>query len=100
MPIVIEIDRALLRWQGNHGRRMSYSELASLAGLSLPTLNRYKAGEVNKADLEKINRLCKVLECEPGDLLRRVSSRRLDQIDEENRQMQEMLEQLEHKHID
>jgi len=97
MPIVIEIDRALFRWQSVHGRRMNYSELASLAGLSLPTLNRYKAGEVNKADLEKINRLCKVLECEPGDLLRRVSSQSLANAEEEDRHIREMLDELEHK---
>ncbi len=74
MPVVFDIDHALWKWQVKHGRRMTYADLAKRAGISLPTLYRLKSGEVLQPDLRKVNKLCKVLECEPGDLLLRVDT--------------------------
>ena len=69
MPVFIDIDPALLRWQAKYGQRMTYAQLAERAGITLASLNRLKSGETLQADLRKINALCKVLECEPADLL-------------------------------
>ena len=70
MAIVIELDKPLLKWQARYGKRMTYAELAKRTDISLPTLYRLKAGKVTHPDLRKLNRLCKVLECEPADIFR------------------------------
>jgi len=71
MPTFIDIEPALLRWQAKHNRRMTYEQLAREAGISIAALYRMKSGDMIAPDLRKINRLCKVLECEPGDVIRR-----------------------------
>jgi putative transcriptional regulator len=76
VPIVINVDSALLRWQAKYNKRMSYAELAEQVGISVPTIYRLKSGEVTKPDLRVLNKLCKVLECEPADLLRRFETAR------------------------
>lgn len=74
MPILVNLDKVILKWQSDHNERLTYTDLAWRAGISLATFNRIKANKFSKADLDKINRLCKVLECEPGDLLKRVET--------------------------
>ena len=74
MPIVVNIDNMVLQYQAKHNRRLTLQELADLTGIPLPTLNRIKGNYIKKADLSKINKLCKVLECEPGDLIKRVKT--------------------------
>ncbi len=74
MPIIIDIDRVLLEWQHRHNQRMTYTELARRANITIPTLHRMKNGDIIQPDLRKINALCKVLDCEPGDLLVRVET--------------------------
>lgn len=69
MPTRIDIEPALLKWQAKHSKRMTYEELAKQAGISIAALYRIKSGEMITPDLRKINQLCKVLECEPGELI-------------------------------
>lgn len=53
-------------------RELDYRELAALAGMHHVTMNRL----VNRFDMpsrltcETLNKLCTVLKCQPGDLLR------------------------------
>ena len=77
MPTYIDIEPALLRWQAKHGRRMTNEELAELAGISIAALYRMKSGEMSRPDLSKINELCKVLECEPGEIIKRENTQPL-----------------------
>ena len=72
MPIRFNLTPAILRWQARHGEKITYAELAKRAGISEPTIYRLTSGQPTKLDLGKLNRICKVLECEPGDLLDRV----------------------------
>ena|SRR5436305_1460556 len=74
MPIELQIDKAIYRWQAKHNEKMTYAELAKRAGISEPTIYRLTSGQPTKLDLAKLNRICKVLECEPGDLLGRVDT--------------------------
>jgi putative transcriptional regulator len=71
MPTRIDIEPALLKWQAKHKKRLTYEELANLAGISIAALYRMKSGDMITPDLRKINQLCKVLECEPGELILR-----------------------------
>jgi putative transcriptional regulator len=74
MPIELDLEQAIFEWQAKHGERMTYAELAKRAHISLATIYRLKSGDATKLDLKKLNRICKVLECEPGDLLKRVGT--------------------------
>lgn len=95
MPILVNLDNMVLKWQSKHNMRLTYKELAKRAGIPLPTLNRIKSNDIRKADLEKINRLCKVLECEPGDLLKRVDTNVLVEGGElENKDFQRLLSDI------
>jgi DNA-binding Xre family transcriptional regulator len=77
MPTYIDIEPALLRWQAKYGKRMTNEELAELAGISIAALYRMKSGEMSRPDLSKINELCKVLECEPGEIIKRENTQPL-----------------------
>lgn len=79
MPTYINIEKALLEWQGRNGRRMTNEELAERAGLSIAALYRMKSGDMLQPDLRKINELCKVLDCEPGDIIVREPTRPIDE---------------------
>ena len=72
MPIRFDLTSAILRWQARHGEKLTYAELAKRAKITEPTIYRLTSGQPTKLDLGKLNRICKVLECEPGDLLDRV----------------------------
>jgi DNA-binding Xre family transcriptional regulator len=78
MPTFIDIEPALLRWQAKYKRRMTYDELAAMAGISIAALYRMKSGDIITPDLRKINQLCKVLECEPGEIIVRDKTAELD----------------------
>jgi len=74
MPIMIDLDGAIGAWQAKHGERMTYTRLAEEAGITLASLNRLKNAPPHmlmRIDARKINEICKVLECEPGDLIKR-----------------------------
>ena len=91
MPIFFNIDNMVLQYQAKHNRRLTTQELADLTSIPLPTLNRFKGNYIKKADLEKINKLCKVLECEPGDLIKRIKTSKFEG-DRESQEYQEMLD--------
>lgn len=80
MPTYIDIEPAVLRWQAKHGRRLTYEELAERANISIAALYRIKKGDLIAPDLRKINRLCKVLECDPGELIVRAETGRMDEL--------------------
>lgn len=79
MPTYINIDKALFQWQARHGRRLTNEELAEQADISIAALYRMKSGDMMQPDLRKINALCKVLECEPGDIIVREPTRPIDE---------------------
>jgi putative transcriptional regulator len=94
MPIKLNFDTAIYRWQAKHNRRMTYNELAKRAGISEPTIYRLTSGQPTKLDLAKLNRICKVLECDPGDLLERVDTGRASSFEEMELRMQRRAEDL------
>ncbi len=75
MPIQLNFDRAIFRWQAKHGQKMTYAELAKRSKISEATIYRFTSSQPTKIDLRKLNRICKVLECEPADLLERVDTK-------------------------
>ena len=63
MPIVINIDVMLAR------RKMSSGELAQKIGISAANLSILKTGKAKAIRFTTLESICKVLECQPGDLL-------------------------------
>ncbi len=68
MKILVDIDTPLFNWQARHGKRMTYSELALRAGITIQSFNRIKSGKCTNPDLRKIAKICEILECEPKDI--------------------------------
>jgi len=69
VPIIIDIDSAVYKWQAKHGEKMTYRRLSELTGMSLAQLNRIKSTQGTSVSLDKINNICKVLECDIEDIL-------------------------------
>ncbi|MGI6501697.1 MAG: helix-turn-helix domain-containing protein [Anaerostipes sp.] len=63
MSIVLRLDRVMA------DRKMSLNELADRVGISNVNLSKIKTGKVSAIRFSTLNGICKVLECQPGDIL-------------------------------
>ncbi len=63
MPIVVNVDVMLAR------RKMRLNTLAELVGITAQNLSVLKTGRAKAIRFSTLERLCDVLECDPGDLL-------------------------------
>lgn len=63
MTIQIHLDRALLK------RRMSLTELADRAGITIANLSILKTGKARAIRFSTLDSLCRELDCQPGDLI-------------------------------
>ena len=61
--IVINVDVMLAK------RKMSVTELTRRVGLTMANISLLKNGKVKAIRLATLDRLCEVLDCQPGDLL-------------------------------
>jgi len=62
MPIVINLDVMLAR------RKMRLNELAALVGITAQNLSVLKTGRAKAIRFGTLEKLCGVLDCQPGDL--------------------------------
>lgn len=63
MAIRVTLDRLLLE------RRMSLTDLAAKVDLTLANLSILKTGKAKAIRFSTLNKLCRVLECQPAELL-------------------------------
>ena len=63
MPIIINLDVMLAK------RKMSLSELSDKVSISLANLSILKTGKARAIRFSTLEAICKVLECQPGDIL-------------------------------
>jgi putative transcriptional regulator len=63
MPIVINVDVMLAR------RKMRLNELADRVGITAQNLSVLKTGRARAIRFSTLEKLCEVLDCQPGDLL-------------------------------
>ena len=63
MAIMINIDVMLAK------RKMSVTELAAQVGITLANMSILKTGKAKAVKLETLDKICKALNCQPGDLL-------------------------------
>ena len=63
MAIIVNIDVMLAK------RKMSVTELSEKMDMTLANVSILKNGKAKAVKLETLNKLCKILDCQPGDLL-------------------------------
>ena len=63
MPIVVNLDVMLAR------RKMSLTELSEKVGITMANLSILKTSKAKAIRFSTLEDICKVLECQPGDLL-------------------------------
>jgi putative transcriptional regulator len=63
MPIVVNLDVMLAR------RKMSLTELSEKVGITMANLSILKTGKAKAVRFSTLEDICKVLECQPGDIL-------------------------------
>ena len=63
MAIEVRLDELL------HARRMTLTELAERVDLALANLSILKTGKARAIRFSTLEAICRVLECQPGDLL-------------------------------
>lgn len=63
MPIVVNLDVMLAR------RKMRSKELAERIGITEQNVSLLKSGKIKGIRFETLERICAVLDCQPGDLL-------------------------------
>ena len=63
MPIIVNIDVMLAK------RKMTAQELAEKIGISPVNLSILKTGKAKGIRFMTLDRICKALDCKPGDIL-------------------------------
>lgn len=63
MPIAVQLDLMLAR------RKMSLTELSERVGITLANLSVLKSGKAKAVRFSTLAEICRVLDCQPGDLL-------------------------------
>ena len=63
MPIIVNLDVMMAK------RKMSLNELSEKVNLTLANLSILKTGKAKAVRFSTLEAICKVLNCQPGDIL-------------------------------
>lgn len=63
MPIVVNLDVMLAK------RKMNLTELSARVGITIANLSILKSSKAKAIRFSTLDEICKVLHCQPGDLL-------------------------------
>ena len=63
MSIIVNLDVVMAK------RKMSLNELSQKVGITLANLSVLKTGKAKAVRFSTLEAICKVLECQPGDIL-------------------------------
>ena len=63
MPIVVNLDVMLAK------RKMSLTQLSERAGITISNMSILKSGKAKAIRFSTLEEICKILECQPGDIL-------------------------------
>ena len=63
MAIILRLDRMMA------DRKISLNELSEKVGIANVNLSKIKTGKVSAIRFSTLNEICKVLKCQPGDIL-------------------------------
>lgn len=67
MPIIVNLDVMMAK------RKMSLNELSEKVGLTLANLSILKTGKAKAIRFSTLESICKVLDCQPADILEYVN---------------------------
>ena len=68
MAIIINIDVMLAK------RKMSVTELSEKVGITMSNISILKNGKAKAINVDTLNKICRALDCQPGDILEYVPS--------------------------
>ena len=68
MAIIINIDVMLAK------RKMSVTELSEKVGITMANISVLKNGKAKAINVDTLNKICRALDCQPGDILEYVPS--------------------------
>ena len=63
MPLIVNLDGMMAK------RKMSLNELSEKVGVTPANLSILKTGKAKAVRFSTLEAICKVLECQPGDIL-------------------------------
>jgi putative transcriptional regulator len=63
MAVIVNLDVMLAK------RKMSLTELSEKVGITMSNLSILKKGKAKAIRFSTLERICEVLECQPGDIL-------------------------------
>jgi len=63
MPIIVNLDVMMAK------RKMSLTELSEKVGITMANLSILKTGKAKAVRIETLEAICRVLNCQPGDIL-------------------------------
>jgi len=63
MAVIVNLDVMLAK------RKMSLTELSDKVGITMSNLSILKKGKAKAIRFSTLNKICDVLECQPGDIL-------------------------------
>ena len=63
MSIIVNLDVMMAK------RKMSLTELSDKVGITMANLSILKTGKAKAVRLETLEAICRVLNCQPGDIL-------------------------------
>ena len=63
MAVIVNLDVMLAK------RKMSLTELSEKVGITMSNLSILKKGKAKAIRFSTLNKICDVLECQPGDIL-------------------------------
>ena len=63
MAIILRLDRVMA------DQKMSLNELSERVGVANVNLSKLKTGKVSAIRFSTLNAICRVLKCQPGDIL-------------------------------
>ena len=69
MPIVVNLDVMLAR------RKLTLTELSERVGITIANLSILKSGKAKAIRFSTLDEICRILDCQPGDILEYMSTR-------------------------
>lgn len=74
MPIIVNLDVMMAK------RKMSLNELSEKVDLTLSNLSILKTGKAKAIRFSTLEAICKVLNCQPADILEYVEESKIDEM--------------------
>ncbi len=84
MAIILRLDRVMA------DRKMSLNDLAANVGISNVNLSKLKTGKVSAIRFSTLDGICRVLECQPGDILEYESEQEPESLPEPQTKMDDV----------